>query len=382
MTQNSKFAIKILEKIGAPLAAALESVPLQVDDKDVEAAKLMAQMMGQAVQISIALNNSLNVTEDEEQADSTRLALAALAAPLIGEFYRQNARVPDDQDLKRIVKSQEAVLAFAENFTAADEGKSRLTTIDHDAPLFDKTQISLVVLQALSPVITAIFEFPFGQSETKLLQEVSDKLQVSAAEIVKKTGGDKLGEVMVVKALAGIYADCHRMETARLATASDENRGELSLDPVWEAYQTKLAMIEVIMGGDSEVSVAPVATAAVAEPATETPVPAPVGVESETQETPAAAPSSGGPMGFFKAGPKEEAAQAETPAAAVAPSVEAPAEAAVAPAPVEAPVETLAETPAPVAEASSAPQSAPPSGPMGFFKPGAKKVEDSGEDAS
>jgi len=285
MVQNSKFAVNILEKIGAPLAAALESVPLQGDDKDIEAAKLMAQMMGQAVQVSIALNNALNVTESEEQADSTRLALAAIAAPLIAEFYRQNARVPDEQDLKRIVKSQEAVLAFAENFSAADEGKSRLSTIDHDAPLFDKTQISLVVLQALNPVLTAIFEFPFGQSETKLLQEVSDRLQANAAEMVRSAGGDKLGEILVLKALAQIYADCHRMETARLATASDENRSELSLDPVWKAYDTKVAMAEAILGGN-ETSTSTQASA---------PAPAsPPAAESMPAETPPPPPRSSG----------------------------------------------------------------------------------------
>lgn len=381
MVQNSKFAIKILEKIGAPLAAALESVPLQGEDKDVESAKLMAQMMGQAVQVSIALNNALNVAEDEEQADSTRLALAAVAAPLIAEFYRQNARVPDEQDLKRIVKSQEAVLAFAENFTAADESKSRLTTIDHDAPLFDKTQVSLVVLQALSPVVTAIFEFPFGQSETKLLQEVSDKLQANAAEIITQTGGDKLGEIMVLKALAQLYADCHRMETARLATADDENRGELSLDPVWEAYQTKVAMIEVITGGGeskSSSSVSDVSPEAVQETS------APATSETSTETEAPAANAGGSPMGFFKK-PNTQQENATSPMAAEAPPESVSPPAAPPPPVVEDAPSVEESTPDESTSSdssSSNPPSSSPSNPMGFFKPGAKKPNDSDDSAA
>lgn len=370
MVQNSKFALRVLEKIGAPLAAALEAHVPDGDDQEVESAKLMAQMMGQAVQVSIALNSSLNIVESEEQADSTRLALAALAAPIIAEFYRQNGRVPEEQDIKRIIKSQEAVMAFAENFTAADEGKSRLTTIEHDSPLFDQTQMSLVVLQTMTPVISAIFEFPFGQSETKLLQEVGDRLQKDAGTIVSKESGDDLGKVMVIKALAEIYTECHRAETARLATASDENRGELSLDPVWKSYQTKLAMVEVITGGQTGApstvnnsgDVAPSNTPIVEQQS-------PVASAPPADATPpTTAPPSGGPMGFFKApgasAPPAEAAApvTPTPAAPVTPSTETPP-------PPEVP---------PTAPAGDA-DTAPPSGPMGFFKPGVKKPDDDAE---
>ena len=364
MVENPKFAIKILEKIGAPLAAAIEAVPLKGEDTEVEAAKIMAQMMGQAVQISIALNASLNITEsDEGQADSTRLALAALAAPLLADFYRQNERVPEDQDIKRIIKAQEAVLAFAENFSAASEEKSRLTTIDHDAPFFDETQVSLAVLQALTPVIGAIAEFPFGQSETKLLQDVADRLKTDAADIAKN---GKLGEVMAVKALAQLYADCHRAETQRLASASDENRGELSLDPVWEAYRIRVAMIDAVMG--TETGATGTQDTSAPSPAAEKPPIAPPPQESAPaqEQAPAAAPpASGNPMGFFKPGGGQTDNPATPPAAPAETASSAP------------PAETPPSTP-PAEDKASGSSDNPPTNPMGFFKPGAKKEDDSG----
>lgn len=348
MSQNIKFTLQLLEKIGAPLAAALQSVPLKGEDTDVQAAKLMAQMLGQAVQISISLNSAFNLMEEDAQADSTRLALASLAAPLIANFYSQNEAVPDDKDIKNLIKSMESVIAFADNFSAAEEGKSRLVTLDNSAPLFDKTQSALVVMQALTPVIIAVGEFSFGQSETKLMQDITAKLEENAADIAKRTNlGDKLSELMIFKALCTLYGECHSVETQKLANASpdsDKNRGDLSLEPVWKNFNTKVAMIEAVMGLESP---AAAKTESAKAPVVETP-----------KETPAAAPAAtGGPMGFFKK-PDE---------AATTPKAE--------PAVIAEP-EEVEEQAAPAAEsAPAAPPASPPSSPMGFFKPGAKKPD-------
>jgi hypothetical protein len=351
MVQNSKFTIQLLEKIGAPLAAAIESVPLSGEDQDLQSAKIMAQMLGQAVQVSISLNASFNIVEEEAQADSTRLALASLAAPLLADFYKQNEHVPEDPDIKRLIKSLESVVAFADNFSAAEEGKSRLTTLDHDAPLFDKTQSALVVMQAMGPVMSAIAEFSFGQSEVKLMQDIAGKLEKTAADIAKSANlNDKLSELMVLKALAALYAECHRSETQKLANAAPDSeaaRAELSLGPVWEAFGVRTAMIEAVLGLENNSGVT---TASAVAPAPVAAVP--------TSEPVATAVPVGGPMGFFK-----------KPDVAVAPAEPIVAET---PEPVSTP-----ETPAvATAEEAMAPSEAPPSSPMGFFKPGVKKADD------
>lgn len=406
MTQNPSFAVQLLEKIGTPLAGAIEAVPLQGENQEVEAAKLMAQMLGQAVQVSISLNTTLDLKEDEQQADSTRVALAALVAPLIADFYKKNARVPEEQDLKRITKSLEAVLVFSENFTPASDEASRLSTINHAVPLFDSTQVMLVTLQALTPVISAIAEFPFGLSETKFIQDVSDRLEKDAANIAGSDG--KFGELLVFKALAKLYAECHLAETERLLGIDDGERAELSTDPIWERYETKLAMVKALTGSGSDSAAvssqgaAPLPVADVSEdvpvPPSEPPAVEPPPVEAApipeapaeappSAAEPAAAPSSGGPMGFFA---KQDAAS-EPPAPA---PVEAPAEpvaqdspqppaepvpetppAATPEPPASAPVEVPAEPPSTDAPADN---SAPPSGggPMSFFKPGPKSDDD------
>ena len=167
MTQNSVFAIRLLEKIGAPLVSAIEAAPPQGDDVETASAQMMAKMLGQAVQISIKLSTTLNAQETEEQADSTRLSMAAIATPLLADFYVKNKRAPEDADIARITKSLEAVIGFADKFTPAADGQSRLTTIDNEIPFFDATQAILTTMQALTPALLAISEFSFGKSDTK-----------------------------------------------------------------------------------------------------------------------------------------------------------------------------------------------------------------------
>lgn len=398
MTQNPRFAIQILEKIGAPLAAAIELSPPDGDDQGVESAKVIAQMLGQAVQVSISLSTALDLKESEEQADTTRVALAALAAPLIASFYEKNTRVPEEQDIKRMTKSLESVLVFAENFTAASNEASRLSTIDHSNPLFDEAQVLLVMLQAMTPVIAAVSEFPFGMSETKLVQDVSEKLQKDAAEIAAGSGNGKLGEIMVFKSLANIYANCHLFETSRLLGNSEESRDNLSIEPVWDHYEMKIEMVKALAGfdmagqaGAGGFGVAPMPEEQPAEapeppplePATAPESPPAQPQPSEPPPQPAQAPASGGPMGFFA---KKDTAEAPPLEPEQAPAAETPPEQ-LAPAPQEPPPQPPEQPPAeppPAKENPPQPASPPASGdggPMSFFKPGSKPADDGTEGA-
>lgn len=338
MLKHPDFTIQALSKIGAPLAAALESVAIEADDVELESAKRMAQMLGQVVQMSIGLSGQIGTPASEEEADSLRAGAAALAANLVADFYRHHEKMPEEQDISRMTKILEAVLAFADNFSAsAEQASGRLMTMGASEPIFDKTQASLVTLQALTPVIAAIGEFPFGLSETKLLQDVSTKLDGYAKGI---SGDDnKLSQMLVFRSLANLYAECHKAETARLASASEDDRGELSIDPVWTAFETRLAMVEALFD----------------VPQTESPsssvAPAPVQQDQQAApqtEAPPSAPTAGGPMGFFTGD--------DAPAENLVPQTDQPAAQPSAP---ETPLAT--DTP---------PAAAGGGGPMGFFAGG------------
>jgi len=368
MTQQSASLIKTLEKIGAPLAAAVEDVSqrtradMDSAAREVEDAKVMAHLLGQTVQLSLSLGGALVQATDEEKADALRLAVASMVAPIIAHYYRQNGEAPDDAALGRIQKSLEASIAFAENFNPAPGESSRLAILGEDTLIFDNAQKNITALDALVPVVKAIGEFPFGHSETKLLQDVSAKLKEKAVSM--NQGGDTLSEMVLLKSLAKIYADCHLAEVQKLSqSSSDEDRGELSIDPVWQAFDTRLAMVQVLLGMTPSIQTASSDSAAAPAPVSAAP-PAQAPTTPVQQATPAQAPAAGNngnPMSFFSSGGGNvQSAAPVTPSSTQA---------------------TAAPSATPSVQESAMPQSSvvDNSNPMSFFRPGAKKNDQTDE---
>ena len=376
MTDSTNLKIQMLEKIGAPLAQAVGV--LGANDQDpIQGAQAMAKMLSQSVEMSIHLSQVLGVQEEEGRADAIRVALAALAAPLLGGFYKQHDRLPEEDDLKKLNESFEAVLSFAENFKAAQEQQSRLVTLGEETILLDDTQTTLVTLQALTPVINAIAEFPFGQSKKKLLQDVTHKLEQYAQILAEKAAlgdQDKLSQMLIFKSLAHIYAHCHHAQTARLMNAGDDMPEQPSTDMVWDAFADQLAMVEAVIvpGADTDTGIeVPVQKAADQTEEQEDNGGSAGEAVKPAQAQPSTTPPAGGganPMGFFKA-PGAAAAPETAPEQPV--EQQQPAQADVPPPPATPPTAPL-ETPDAPPPSDSGQASA---NPMGFFKPGAKPAQ-------
>lgn len=253
MDQRSNYLIQILDKIGAPLMGALTVVNASQEDQGddlSQTAQNMALLLSRTVQTSIDIGKSMDLGIDAEQADAIRVALAGLASPLIAEQYIQSGKIPDDNELKQIVTSLEAVLTFSDNFTPSAENVARLKELKAEGTTVDGPQSIVQFIQALTPAVNAIAAFPFGQQETRLVQDVADRITNKAAELRENIWGAELPEdqekpieLALVRSLASIYAACHKVETEKLA---DGDGGTPSLDPVWKSFETQAAMLETI----------------------------------------------------------------------------------------------------------------------------------------
>lgn len=341
MTPRVLFLIELLDKLGAPLM--LSAVGAGGDDA--AQAKAVAGMVGASVQLGMALGQGIGVNDTaagEDEADSLRVALTALSAPVVGELYRALGRVPGDEDIRKTAKALDSVITLAQNFSPAAGHAARLKLIDGSRPMFDASQSQIFYLSAMLPVLGVVAEFSYGKPENQLLAEIAAKLEQRAESLrgdLMGSGADdaevRFSELMILQSLARLYAECHRAHT-RDVMAEEEPVNAPSIDPVWTAFDTRLAMLETLLN--------------IAVPESERgaamPAPAPV---STTPPAAATAPSAGGssPLGMF----------AKKPAEAAAPAVPA-----AEPAPVDSPPAT---PPAPAA--TNAPPAAGGS-PMSFFK--------------
>lgn len=406
MANRSAFLIQILSKIGAPLLSAVESTRGKAATDNHKDAETLASLLSRSVEMSVLLSQNMDLRGSEEDADSLRLALAALAGPLIADIYEHGGKIPDETDLKRVQKAMESVLTFSDNFAPSAAHIGRLKALDDTPVHSDDDQNIIYVLQAFVPVIGAIAEFPFGQSESALIQDIVARLDETAKDFLSRIlpgvesepGKARYVELMILKALAALYADCYRAQTKKL-TDDPDMAEQITIDAVWSDFGTKKAMMEAVIQasipgaasvesgqGDPVAPPPPPAPEMPAPPPVppveqniQQPVPAPEQPPSEAEslyqpdpvvpEAPPAPPAAaGGPMSFFTK--KDAPATPETPAAP--PSQPQPPASPQNQAPPPPPVQ-----PQPPADQSSAPPPDASGNPMAFFKPGAKNQSDS-----
>lgn len=299
MTPRTEFLIQLLQKLGAPLMEAVNTHATD-DGKD---AGIMASMMSESVKIGISLSQAMNLRAEDGDADAIRVALASLAGELVADSYKQTGRVPSDQDGRRIAKTLESVIVFADNFAPAAEHAKRLSSLEGVPPFFDPAQTSIYAIHALLPVIGAVSEFSFGQSETRLVQEIADRLKTQAKEMQAGLGTNANGmdELVILQALARLYASAHRGETGKLRGAGDAD-GSASIEAVWRAYDRQRAMLEVILSSMAGVSLPSSSSggSSAVKPDQAPAAPPPAAPAATAPATPAAQSAGGSPMSFFK----------------------------------------------------------------------------------
>jgi hypothetical protein len=287
MDSRTQFLLQLLQKLGAPLMAAVNAH----SDGEEKDAQTLAALLSESVKISIFLSQAMNLKPDDGDADAIRVSLATLGAGLVAESYKASGRLPTDADSRRISKALESVIVFADNFAPAAEHAQRLKTLDDTPPFFDAVQTDIFAIHALLPAIAAIGDFSFGQADTKLIQDVSDRLGAKAKELSATlgAGGTAMSELVIVQALARIYAGAHRAETERMKASGDSADG---LEAVWRSFEAQASMVTVLLGsmvggGSSVSSGGSGRKPDVSAPAEAPPVP----------QAPAA---PGNPMSFFK----------------------------------------------------------------------------------
>jgi hypothetical protein len=360
---RSQYLVHILEKIGTPLLSSIHMVEDGADAHGTQAAKTMASLLAKTVELSIALGNTADVFDGTDD-DALRVALAALAGPIIAARYRFDKKMPDDDVLKKIVAGMESALTFSDNFTPSKKTNDTVAALQDGASTPDETGPpihTLHFLQALLPVVNAVTHFAFGQNEQKLIADIGVRLS-KTAETLRGTlfpvtlsdDEKKASDLVTLRTAADIYAACHMAETQTVAGSSDEQNTAAALQNVWTAFDQHIALLETL-------------TRAILDPTS-----VPVEVVPTPSPTPVTAP------------PKPQAQQQTPPPTDSLPATQ------------QKPAifggggqtEEQSEVPAPTEESAAKPQTPPPpstppetsGNPMGFF--GKKDNDETSEAAS
>lgn len=310
VSTRAQYLIHILDKIGRPLLAGVNTVKKDADAAST--AESVATLLAKTVQLSIDIGRTANLNDGTED-DSLRVALATLAGPIIAERYAQDKEVPSEDVINRIVAGLESALTFSENFKPSIKTAGIVNAADDDA--LSANGPELHYLKSVLPVIDAVTISAFGQDEKKLVADIGARLSKESERLRDSLfGGDlddntkKTANLVVMRAVAALYASCHKQEVGK-------DLG--SIYTVWSSFDKQSALLETLVKSivdpesvdtapDTSDSTAPApeeTSAAAPSPLAQVvdkkpsvpPMPAPA------KEKPKAGPTSGGasPMGFF-----------------------------------------------------------------------------------
>ena len=205
--------------------------------------------------MSIEIGKMIEIEKaDPKQTESIRVALAALAGPIVAKLYQNSSRLPNEADLKRVTTALEAVMTFSDNFTPSDENIARLDMIEAHGTKADIHQTNIQYIQAFAPAVDTIATFSFGQPEKKLVLDMCDRITKQAKAIREnhfpdaKNDDAKRCELGLVKALADLYTNCHKNAVAKLSSTSepDTSAQALALKGIWEDFEKRAAIMAAL----------------------------------------------------------------------------------------------------------------------------------------
>ncbi|HPQ50465.1 MAG TPA: hypothetical protein PKZ89_02165 [Alphaproteobacteria bacterium] len=263
MEQRSAFLLQVLEKLAAPLVAAISEVsvrqqmspdPAQHGSLKPEAEQV-AGLLTKSTQMSISLADFVDLKLPENEADSLRLALTSLASPMIANIYRLAGRSPTDAEIERVTSALNAVISYADGFAPAADATGRLAQMENDFAPSDASQVSILYISALLPAINSVMSYSFGVPEKRLVQDVGERLVREAKVLRTRMFPAMNDERMIAKAdlallriVASIYSQCHFAEMAKLMATEEQARQGMApaMTSLWQAFILRIQMIEVL----------------------------------------------------------------------------------------------------------------------------------------
>lgn len=250
--ERSTFLSSIMHDVGLPLIRAIIKYGPHQDENAIAAE--MATLLTQTVQSNDYIKDTLDIKELATQNSELHLILTSLSSKIIAAHYERTKTPPTDQDLKRFMGAINALLAFSEDYMpiislteAYPENKQKLSVSPRHTT--DLTYISVFL-----PLINAVARFSFGLNESRMIQNVSERLNARTAQIRSNLLGDTLNdtdkksaELSILDTLVELYASCHMQEidriTALSSAAPDTQDSTQQIENIWTLFEHRVSLL-------------------------------------------------------------------------------------------------------------------------------------------
>tara|TARA_R110001592_G_scaffold3525_16_gene19965 strand:- start:7523 stop:8674 length:1152 start_codon:yes stop_codon:yes gene_type:complete len=245
----------IMHDIGLPVVQGI--IDVARDKSEEQVVEEITQLLKKTIHNADEIKSLLDLLEDEEKDVSVRLNLATLSCHIIAAHYQKNKRLPTEAELKRSVSSIDLLLTFSENYIPMERLDGVYPEHLRGLSPLSRTVANLVYLKYYVPLVDAVSEFSFGQPETKMIQDVSEKLRQRAADLTDTLMGDsitkhekKSSELLILSSLIPLYCACHNKEKSRIMALNEDVRNQENNDAqiknIWSTFEKRIAMLTLL----------------------------------------------------------------------------------------------------------------------------------------
>lgn len=245
----------IMHDIGLPVIQGI--VEVAQDKPEEKVVEDVTQLLKKTIDNAEEIKSLLDLLEDEEKDVSVRLNLATLSCHVIASYYQKNKRLPTESELKRSVSSIDLLLTFSENYIPMDRLDGVFPENLRGLSPLSRTVANLVYLKFYVPLIDVVSEFSFGQTDTKMIQVVSEKLREKAMHLTNALMGDgiseheqKSSELLILSSLIPLYCSCHNKEKERIMALDEKTRNkeksETQIENIWKIFERRIEMLTLL----------------------------------------------------------------------------------------------------------------------------------------
>lgn len=250
--ERSTFLSSIMPEIGLPLVRTIiENCP---SDDEQTITQEMENLLAQTIINNDHLKDALDIKEQSPENSDLYLLLSSLSSKIIASHYKRTKTPPTDKDLKKITSAINALLAFSESYTPIINLTDAYPGNSNKPSLYPKHTTDLMYISVFLPLINAVSTFSFGLNSSRMIQNVSKKMNVRTSQIRSHLLGDSLNdadrktaEISILKTLIDLYSSCYMQEIDRITKLSQPEQhaqdNTQQIDHIWALFENRVSLL-------------------------------------------------------------------------------------------------------------------------------------------
>lgn len=267
--------LETIRQVGLPLIGASIEVNSKRFSETPDLKSLNNRLEQDAHTLSALVKTTMSLTRDvssclsindPDKSVAVKLVLSSFVAPLVSDYYKVTGDLPNQEGYRFLTSQINSVLNNVDvsNWLSgpADHIYQQKIFSSNVHNASDEQSFSTNAIEASLPILQAVNRFSFGLEPESLVKDIMAYVIGSVQKLANNIDNKDNPEEPKTYNLAGslirsatqLYADCHFEEIERISILNEQEQqdylsqynGGYSLDPIIDAYDARMNMLQII----------------------------------------------------------------------------------------------------------------------------------------